>query len=184
MASYNRFLKVIGVIDRMLSRVGELFLHLANVCLLMMTVGTALTIGLRPFGVSVYWIWPWTMVFFVWMTFFGFFAVYNFKKDIVIDIITKKLGPLTAKVASIISPLSILLVTGTIVLEIPKVIGAQDGIIDGALLPTGGELDRWLLSVPLAASCLLILIQSVFDLLLGRTRGMDSVTAAINAEIK
>lgn len=182
--SISEIQKVIVKLDQLLSQVGELFLHLANFCLLMMTIGTSLTIGLRPFGISIYWIWPWTMVFFVWMTFFGFFAVYNSRKDIVIDFITKKLGPLTGRVVSIISPLSILLVTGTIILEIPKVIDAQDGVIDGALLPWGEELNRWLLTVPLAASCLLILVQSMFDLLLGRTRGVDSVTAALNTEIK
>ena len=32
-----------------------------------MLAGTATTIVLRPFDLSYYWFWPWTMQFFVWM---------------------------------------------------------------------------------------------------------------------
>ena len=43
------------------------FLVAANVCLVLMLAGTATTIVLRPFDLSYYWFWPWTMQFFVWM---------------------------------------------------------------------------------------------------------------------
>ena len=60
----------------------------------MMLFGTAATIVLRPFNISYYWIWPWTMQFFVWMSFVGFFVVYRLGKDIAVDFIIVPSGRL------------------------------------------------------------------------------------------
>jgi len=63
---------VLHRLDGALEQLGRLFLVIANLCLLLMLLGTAATIVLRPFHLSFYWIWPWTMQFFVWMAFIGF----------------------------------------------------------------------------------------------------------------
>ena len=73
---------VVQTLDLQLKRLSDFFLIIANVCLGLMLVGTAATIILRLFDVSFYWIWPWTMQFFVWMSFVGFYVVYRRGKDI------------------------------------------------------------------------------------------------------
>jgi TRAP-type C4-dicarboxylate transport system permease small subunit len=66
--------KVIQPLDRVLGVFERWFHVIANLCLIVMLFGTAVTIVLRPINVSFYWIWPWTMVCFVWMSFFGFYV--------------------------------------------------------------------------------------------------------------
>ena len=82
----------IAALDGFLEICGRLFHLLANLCLALMLIGTAFTIVLRPINVSFYWLWPWTMVFFVWMSFFGFYAVYRRGKDISVDFIILRMG--------------------------------------------------------------------------------------------
>ena len=67
--------EVVQRFDSALDGVGHVFLILANMCLALMLLGTLATITLRLLNVSYYWIWPWTMQFFVWMSFIGFFVV-------------------------------------------------------------------------------------------------------------
>lgn len=135
----------------------------ANLCLLLMLLAIAVTIVIRPFGVSIYWLWPWAMQVFVWMSFLGFFVVYRRRKDIAVDFVMRRLGP-TAMVASrwfVI--VTVLVVIGIILKEMPVILSSQVGVIDGVLTPWGQELERYTLSVPLAASCLLIFLNALLD---------------------
>ena len=82
--------RAIETIDGALGTLARWFLVAANVCLVLMLAGTAVTIVLRPFDISYYWIWPWTMQFFVWMSFVGFFVVYRLGKDIAVDFVSSR----------------------------------------------------------------------------------------------
>ena len=86
-----------------------------------MLVGTAATIILRLINkslgwfdiaafstISTYWIWPWTMQFFVWMSFIGFYVVYRRGKDISVNFLVVKIGPSMMKVTQIGVPLLII----------------------------------------------------------------------------
>ena len=81
---------IIRPLDTFLKLMSNIFLALANVCLGLMLFGTLVTMALRVFNTSYYWIWPWTMQFFVWMSFIGFFVVYRLRKDIVVDFLVVK----------------------------------------------------------------------------------------------
>ncbi|RAH99910.1 hypothetical protein DLJ53_19405 [Acuticoccus sediminis] len=166
-------------LDAVLGVLGVVFRQLAIICLLLMLTVTAVTILLRPFDIAYYWMWPWTMILFVWMTFFGLFAVYRFRKDIVIDIVVRRLtsGPAAAMLRTL-PPLVLLAVSLTVLSQIPALIAVQGGPIDGALLPGGGELSRLFLTVPMALSMSLVALQSVVDLLLARPTGARAADAA------
>lgn len=155
---------IAGLLDNFLGICGNLFLIIANICLAVMLIGTATTIVLRPFNISFYWIWPWTMVFFVWMTFFGFFAVYRFKKDIAIDFMVMRMGSRAMHWTRYFVALVIITVTGTLLWQMPAIIEMQVGPVDGALLPWDTELERYFLSWPLAISTTLVLLESVLEL--------------------
>jgi hypothetical protein len=137
-------------LDRMLEWCGRVFHVLANLCLGLMLIGTAVTIVLRPLELSFYWIWPWTMQFFVWMSFIGFFVVYRRGKDIAVDFLVLRMGApaMTA--------------TRLIVWQMPVILASQVGVIDGVLTPWG-ELERYTLSIPLGVSCTLIFINALLD---------------------
>lgn len=147
-----------------MERLGRLFLIAANVCLLLMLLGTAVTIILRPLNLSYYWIWPWSMQVFVWMSFIGFFAVYRKGKDISVDFVMRKLGPGAMFVSRIFVAVVVLAVIGIILWQMPTILESQVGVIDGVLTPWGTELERYTLSIPLAVSCFLIFINALLDL--------------------
>ena len=157
--------KVIQPLDRVLGVFERWFHVIANLCLIVMLFGTAVTIVLRPINVSFYWIWPWTMVCFVWMSFFGFYVVYRKKKDIAVDFLVLRVGPGAMTATRYLSALLIMAVTGTILWQMPVILESQVGEVDGAMLPWGIELERYALSIPLGVSSLLIFLNAVQDLL-------------------
>ena len=112
-----------------------------------------------------YWIWPWTMQCFVWMSFFGFFVVYRRRKDIAVDFVMRKIGGRAMAASRYFVNLLIIVVTGVILLQMPTIIESQVGVIDGVITPWG-ELERYTLSVPLAISCGLILLDTLLDTVL------------------
>lgn len=149
-------------LDGWLESLGRLFLIIANICLLLMLIGTAATIILRPFNMSFYWIWPWTMQFFVWMSFFGFYAVYRFRKDIAVDFVVLRLGAGAMTGTRYFVAFIVMLVTGVILLQMPTIIESQVGVIDAVVTPWG-ELERYTLSIPLGISCFLIFVNALLD---------------------
>ncbi len=152
-------------LDRLLDGCDRVFLVIANTCLALMLLGIAVTIVLRPFGVSFVWIWPWTMQVFVWMTFFGFFVVYRRAKDIVVDFVVLRMGEKGVFASRIFAPAVILVVIGAVLWQAPVVLETQVGVVDGVYTPWGGELERYTLSVPLFISCGLIMINAVLDII-------------------
>ena len=100
---------VVQVLDLQLKRLSDIFLIIANACLGLMLVGTAATIILRLFDVSFYWIWPWTMQFFVWMSFVGFYVVYRRGKDISVDFLVVRLGSTALRITQLAVPLLIII---------------------------------------------------------------------------
>ena len=58
-------------------------------------------------------------------------------------------------ITRIVSDAATLVVTGVLILQIPKVIATSNGVYDGAILPAGFELPRLALSVPLFISTVL-----------------------------
>ena len=159
-------LRAVRELDAVLDRLAVLFHAVANGCLGVMLIGTAATIILRLFDTSYYWIWPWTMQCFVWMSFFGFFVVYRRRKDIAVDFVMRKLGGHALVVSRYFVNLLIIVVTGIILLQMPTIIDSQVGVIDGVITPWG-ELERYTLSVPLAISCALIFLDTIVDTVLG-----------------
>ena len=157
-------LAVVLPCDHALSAISAIFLILANLCLGLMLFGTLVTITLRLFEVSYYWIWPWTMQFFVWMSFIGFFVVYRLGKDIVVDFLILQMGPSAMEITRYMSAGIILAVMGVMLWQMPTIFESQVGVIDGVVTPWG-ELERYTLSIPLAVSCALIFLNSMLDII-------------------
>ncbi|RMF39421.1 MAG: TRAP transporter small permease subunit [Alphaproteobacteria bacterium] len=155
---------ILPVLDRVLEGLARLFLVLANLCLLLMLIGTTITILGRPVGISFYWMYPWTMQFFVWMAFLGFFAVYRRGKDIAVDFVMRRIGPGAMVASRYFAALMILVVTGVILSQMPRLLDTQVGVIDGVITPWGWELERFTLTWPLAVSSGLIFLNALAEL--------------------
>ena len=158
------FARSVRVVDRAMHGLATVFLWAANLCLFLMLLATAATIILRPIGLSFYWLWPWSMQVFVWMSFIGFFVIYQRRKDIAVDFVMRWLGPWAMKASRYFVAFTVLLVIGIILAEMPIILESQVGVIDGVIAPWGRELERYTLSIPLAVSCLLIFVNALLDL--------------------
>lgn len=145
--------------------IGRLFSVLSSICLMGMLLLTVATIVLRPFDISQYWIFPWVMVLFVWLSFFGFFAAMVMARDIRIDFVAKRLGPKGMTLTRVISQLVMLFVLYWLLTELPEIVLNQAGKVDGALLPWGDELHRRYLSLPLLLSCIGVGVAVVLDVM-------------------
>ena len=150
-------------LDRAGWSLGGAFLWLSNLCLLAMLGLTTATILLRPLGMAPFWMWPWTMVFFIWLSFFGFFALYARLKDVRVDFLAERMGPKGMAATRLVSDLATLLVTGVILSQAATVIATSRGVFDGAILPQGFELPRLALSVPLMVSAALVAATAALD---------------------
>ena len=102
---------------------------------------------------------------FVWLSFFGFFALFVRLKDIRIDFVAKKIGRFGYPVTRLLSNFCALILTGVILKTAPVVFATSMGGIDGAILPGGDELFRQALSVPLFLSVGLIFLTALIDVL-------------------
>lgn len=158
------FQRTLNTLDRINWTLAGAFLWVSNLCLLAMLGLTTATMILRPMSMAPYWMWPWTMVFFIWLSFFGFFALYARLKDVRLDFLAERMGPAGMTVTRILSDAAALVVTGVLILQIPKVIATSNGVYDGAILPAGAELPRLALSVPLFVSTILVALTALLDI--------------------
>ena len=171
--SQHQIEKLVQKADNVLGFLSDIFHGIAIFCLVAMLVGTAFTIIARPIGVSFYWIWPWTIQFFVWMCFFGFYPIYRRRADIAISFIIERLTPTYRHLSSILIELVIILVMVLIILQLPVIFESQVGPVDGVITPWG-ELERYTLSIPMSFSCCLILLNSATEILKLLIRGTPS----------
>ena len=154
----------IAAVDGFMEAVSRAFLVVANVCLLLMLIGTAATIVLRPFGRVLL-------------------------LDLAVDDAVLRLGSRSSASSSCIArartsrstsccsgsvhgamsasrvfvKLVVMAVTGAILWQMPTILASQVGVIDGVVTPWG-ELERYTLSVPLGVSTALIFANSALDL--------------------
>lgn len=160
----NAVRRLIAGADLGLWKLGGVCLWICNGCLLAMLGLTAATFLLRPFDISVWWFWPWTMVLFVWLSFFGFFAIHVRLKDIRIDFLVKRLGSAGHVVSRLLADAVAIGVTLIIVQQWSSVMAAAAGFVEGAQLPGGSELPRQALFVPLFLSCALVAMTALIDI--------------------
>ena len=151
---------MIAVANRILLWCERLFLTLANLLLGLMLVINFLNIASRFFfDQGLVWVFPLTAVMFVWMTFLGFFVVYRQGRDITVDVLIDRLGARGRRIARVAVDLAVLGLLGVVLAEAPALLARQVGNIEMV------GLQRYWLSVPFFASCLLIAIHFVLDLI-------------------
>ena len=140
---------------------------LEKICLIFATLAVALMIVLNIIQVffryvlnaAFVWVFPVTMLLFIWMTFLGAFVVYRRKKDIVVSFILNLFPGSGRRLIVLATNILILLFLILILLEAPKLIGQQKSIMQVVPLP------RYFQAIPLfiglAGILLEYLIQTV-----------------------
>jgi TRAP-type C4-dicarboxylate transport system permease small subunit len=138
-------------LDRLLAGCERVFLLLANVCLAAMLAANGANILLRAvLDRNLTWVWPWTVVLMIWMTFLGFFVIYRQAKDIAVDYFVNLGGRWARQTTRILADVIVVVLMGLLLWEAPRVLASQVGELELV------GLQRWVLSIPLFASAFLI----------------------------
>lgn len=147
-------------LERVLAAAERLFLVLANGCLAAMLALNLVNIAWRAFSDrNLNFVWPWTGLLFVWMSFFGFFVIYRRSNDITVDFIVERLGERARQATRILSDVIIVALMALLLKEAPRTLESQVGSME--LIP----LERYWMSVPLFVSAALVLLHFLRDLL-------------------
>lgn len=149
---------LIKAFDRVLQVCEHLFLVLANACLIIMLTINVANIGQRALiDKGIHWVFAWTGVLFVWMTFLGFFVIYRRKKDITVDFVIDRLGVKGRNASRFLVNLIVMFLMAVMLAQAPKILSSQVGVIQMV------GLQRYVLSLPLFISCALIFINFAID---------------------
>lgn len=147
-------------LERALVAAERLFLVLANGCLATMLALNLFNIAWRALTErNLNFVWPWTGLLFVWMSFFGFFVIYRRSNDITVDFIVERIGERARQATRILSDVIIVALMALLLAEAPRTLESQVGSME--LIP----LERYWMSVPLFASAALVLLHFLRDLL-------------------
>jgi len=152
-------------VDRLLGLCDRLFLALANGCLAVLLTINTLNISSRAIWDSgLQWVFPWSTVLFVWMSFFGFYVVYRRRSDITVDFFFDRLGKGGQMAVRQFVNILIVLLMAVMVWHGPEIIERQAGIIEQVYF-FGVQVERFTMAVPLFITCVLILLNYLVDLI-------------------
>ena len=150
----------VRLLDSFLSAMGSLF---ETICVAMLAVMLLIN-GANIFSravldYSMTAAWSWTQTLFVWGTFFSFFPIYRSRTDVSIFFFIKKLNAQAQRVVGVFVYVTILWVVAVVLVTAPKLVDVQDGIIEIIDIP------RYYLCIPLFASCALIALEAVLNII-------------------
>ena len=149
--------------DRLLGICERLFLALANGCLGILLTINVLNIASRAiWDRGLQWVFPWSTVLFVWMTFFGFYVVYRMRSDITVDFFYDRVGRRGQMMVRLFVDILILLLMAVMVWHGPEIVKRQAGIIEQVFF-FGIQVERFTMAVPLFVTCALILVNYLVD---------------------
>ena len=147
---------LIRALDRFLGVWERVFLLLANGCLAAMLVANMINMAVRAvFDTSFVQVWPWTMLLFVWSIYLGFYVLYRRSMDITVDFLVSRLTDAARRRIQLLVHLLIIGFMAVMVLATWQYLPLQAGVLELVRLP------RWVQSVPLLASCILIFLNAV-----------------------
>jgi TRAP-type C4-dicarboxylate transport system permease small subunit len=109
------------------------------------------------FDKGIVYVCPWSVVLFVWMTFFGFFVVYRRGKDITVDFLIDRMGPHARFVSRLVVDVLVIALMVTMLIQAPHIIRSQVGTIEMV------GLERYSMSIPLFVTAVLIALDFVLD---------------------
>jgi len=109
------------------------------------------------FNMAAIWVFPVTMLLFIWMTFLGAFVIYRRKKDIVVSFIINLFPAAGRKAITLLTNLLTMALLVWILAEFPMIIKSQAAEMEVIPLP------RYSQAVPLFIGLLGILLQYVTE---------------------
>ena len=151
---------MVARIERLLGVCERLFWAIANTCLLLMLAANMLQIARRAvFDKGIPLVFPWSVFLFVWMCFFGWFVVYRHASDITVDFLIDRLGEGAHRVTRYFVNGIVIALMIVLLWHAPQVLSQQIGDVIELV-----ELERWVQTLPLFMSGLLIMVHAALDI--------------------
>ena len=149
---------LIRALDRFLGICEHAFLLLANGCLAVMLADNMINMTIRAvFDTSIVQVWPMTMLLFVWSIYLGLYVLYRRNKDITVNFLVLRLEPAARRRIALLVYLLTIGFMAVMVVATWQYLPMQAGLLELIDVP------RWVQSVPLLASCALILLNAVVE---------------------
>ena len=144
---------MLASLDKTLDMVARLFKRLATICLLIMVSLNLFNVVTRAaFDHAFGWVFPWTLLLFAWMLFFGFYAYTRGGRDVVVDVLMQRLPKPVRIVGGLFSALVGMLFMIAILRAAPTLISIQTSKMDMVDLPL------WARSAPLFLSAIMVFL--------------------------
>jgi len=145
-----------AALAQVLALAERLFRLLAVAALATMLATNIVNILLRGLaGTAIDWVFPVSMVLFVYVAFLGYFVVVREGRDVAVDFVVVRL-PRVLHLAALLGANAVVIAVLVLVLaEAPTVIEAQVGELEMV------GIDRYMLSVPLFGSAALVVLQAL-----------------------
>jgi TRAP-type C4-dicarboxylate transport system permease small subunit len=149
---------LIEALERALGECERLFLALANLCLAIMLFANMANIASRAlFDKGIIYVFPWSIVLFVWMTFLGFFVVYRRGKDITVDFLIDRIGARARVASRLLVDVLVIGLMLVMLIQAPHIVRSQVGTIEMV------GLQRYSMSIPLFVTAALIALDFLLD---------------------
>lgn len=149
---------LIEALERALGQCERLFLALANLCLAIMLFANMANIASRAlFDKGIIYVFPWSIVLFVWMTFLGFFVVYRRGKDITVDFLIDRIGTRARVASRLLVDVLVIGLMLVMLIQAPHIVRSQVGTIEMV------GLQRYSMSIPLFVTAALIALDFLLD---------------------
>lgn len=164
------------MLNRFLDFMARLFRIAAAFCLGVMLTINAVNIAWRALTDQAFdWVFSWTMLLFVWMLFLGLFVYMRDRRDVVVDIIARRLPPPLRLVVGVGGCLTGLTVMLLVLKAAPELMALQTGRMEAIALPI------YLRALPLFISAAFVSLHFAgyaVELLSGRKAAFDRPAVA------
>jgi TRAP-type C4-dicarboxylate transport system permease small subunit len=131
---------------------------IAVFCLGIMFLTNIVNILLRGlFNYSFVWIFPLTILLFMWMTFFGAYVIYRQKREITVDFIYNRLPEAGRKWITLVSNILIMGLMALLLWHAPRLIHAQMSPMQVLKIP------RYFQAVPLFLFCIVLSLDFLYE---------------------
>ena len=148
-------MSTLTAVHRALDGIAALFEAVCIALLAAMLAINAVNIVARGgFDQSLNWVWPWTMVLFLYWVMLAFYPLYRRRKDVSIYAVTRFVGPRAERILGVVVHVAVMAAAGLLIYTIPERLASSRGFIEIVGLP------RQFLIWPLLASTVPIFIDA------------------------
>tara|TARA_R110002049_G_scaffold70251_1_gene181555 strand:- start:45998 stop:46468 length:471 start_codon:yes stop_codon:yes gene_type:complete len=125
----------------------------------MLTINAANIVSRGIFDHALNWVWPWTMVAFLWWVMLALFPLYNRRKDVSIYILQGFLPRSAQRLLGVFVHLAIMLAMGILIYTFPERLASSRGNVEIVNLP------RQVLVWPLLISTVPVFVGALVSLI-------------------